>query len=391
MRSALPRRAALGLVTAGLALPLAALTPSAAFADTGAGAGHHRAAPGAVFVQLNAASGNAIAAYARAGDGTLTAAGTVPTGGLGGTAVGAPLDALASQGSLGLDERHRVLVAVNAGSDTITSFSVDGTRLRRRSVVASSGQFPVSVAVRGDLAFVLNAGGHGSVSGFRLDDGRLSPIAGTTRDLGLGNTAVPTFITAPSQVGFTPDGHTLVVATKANNTLLTFHVDGAGHLAAAPVVTPSAGKVPFSFVTDPSGGIHVTNAGDGTQTSYRVGAGGGLVALGTSAPTGGAALCWNVRVGGTVYGANAGSATLSAWQVTPGGATTLTAPVAATTGAGPIDLATSADGRFLYAQDAVAGALSSYTVGADGSLTALQTVSGLPAFSKGGMEGLAAF
>ena len=46
-----------------------------------------RSAPGqagAVFVQTDAVGGNAVAAYARAADGTLRAAGTYQTGGLGG-------------------------------------------------------------------------------------------------------------------------------------------------------------------------------------------------------------------------------------------------------------------------------------------------------------------
>jgi len=68
----------------------------------------------------------------------------------------------------------------------------------------------------------------------------------------------------------------------------------------------------------------------------------------------------------------------------------LTAPVATTTGAGPIDLATSHDGRFLYVQESVAGTVGAYSVGAGGALTRIQTVSGLPAFSITGMEGIAA-
>src|SRR5947209_8805 len=52
---------------------------------------------GGVFVATNQPSGNAIAAYYRGPDGTLTAAGMFPTGGLG--AGGGP-DPLRSQGSL---------------------------------------------------------------------------------------------------------------------------------------------------------------------------------------------------------------------------------------------------------------------------------------------------
>ncbi len=192
---------------------------------------HADGAPGGVFVQLNSVAGNAVAAYTRSGDGTLTAAGTYATGGLGGTELNAPLDALASQSALVLDRDERTLAAVNAGSDTVTSFRTRGAALNRVSVVPSGGQFPSSIAVRGGLAHVLNAGGEGSISGFRLDDGRLAPLGDSARSLGLGNLNPPLFITAPAQIGFSADGRFLIVTTKAKDVLLTFAVGGTAALA----------------------------------------------------------------------------------------------------------------------------------------------------------------
>ena len=49
------------------------------------------------------------------------------------------MDALASQDSLVLDQRHRALVAVNAGSDSISVFGVRGDALRGRQVLPSGG------------------------------------------------------------------------------------------------------------------------------------------------------------------------------------------------------------------------------------------------------------
>jgi 6-phosphogluconolactonase (cycloisomerase 2 family) len=351
----------------------------------------HGRESGAVFVQLNSPGGNAIAAYPRGSDGHLGAATTYPTGGLGGTEAGAPLDALASQGSLVLDQEHHELIAVNAGSDTITSFGVHGSHLTRESVLASGGLFPSSVAVHGDLVYVLNAGGGGSISGFRFTHGVLTPIPGSTRSLGLGNTNPPVFISAPAQVGFSSDGRGLIVTTKNHNQLLTFRVGPrTGLPALAPVVTASAGAVPFSFVVDEHGTVHVTEAGTGKISSYTVNGSGSLSLLGSSASTGGAALCWNIQVGRTIFGANAGSATLSAWRVPANGAATLIRPVAASTGAGPIDLAASRDGRYLYTQESVAGTVGAYKVSGDGTLERIQTVTGLPAFTTTGMEGIAA-
>lgn len=304
--------------------------------------------------------------------------------------MGAPLDALASQGSLVLDGPHHLLLAVNAGSDTVTSFAVRGAQLRDATTVTSGGQFPSSIAVHGDLVYVLNAGGDGSISGFTVRHGALVPLAGSTRSLGLGNTNPPAFLTSPAQVGFSADGRTLIVTTKAHNQLLTFQVGRDGRPSETPLVTASAGAVPFSFVVDNRGHVQVTEAGTGAISTYVVGRDGSLSLLGSSAGTGGAALCWNVQVGRTIYGANAGSATLSAWNFQNHGPATLTAPVAATTGAGPIDLAASGDDRFLYVQESVAGTLGVYSVAADGSLARVQTVSGLTAFTTTGMEGIAA-
>ena len=120
---------------------LASAAAAAAVLSLAAPASAHEShgSPGAVFVQLNGEAGNEIAAYSRAADGTLTYDATYPTGGLGGTQIGAPLDALASQGGLVLDQRHRLLLAVNAGSDSVTSFAVRGARLGHARTVPSGG------------------------------------------------------------------------------------------------------------------------------------------------------------------------------------------------------------------------------------------------------------
>ena len=343
-----------------------------------------------LFVQLNGGSGNSVEAFARNDDGTLTPVGTFPTGGLGGKQVGAPVDALASQGSLALVDDDQALVAVNAGSGTVSALGIARDGLTLESVVPSGGSFPTSVTAHGSAVYVLNAGGTGGVSGFRLRDGRLVPIPGSTRSLGLSNAAVPFFLTSPSQVGLTPDGRTLVVATKANGTLVTFPVRGDGSLGDA-VVTASQGPVPFSFVFDRRGRLEVTQAGDGRTASYAVTPGSSLVPLGVSGPSGGAALCWNVRVGSYLYGANAGSATLTSWSVSRDGTTSVLAPVAATTSPGPIDLTAAADGRFVYVLSALTGGIDGFATNADGSLDPVGVTTGLPVIdATGGPEGIAA-
>src|SRR6266568_3918767 len=137
----------------GLVLAATALFAGPAAASTGE---HHAHA---VFVQTDNPAGNTVVAYDRAADGALRQAGAYPTGGLGGVLTGSVVEHLASQGSLALDPDGGRLYAVNAGSNTITAFTVDGDHLDRRQVISSGGDFPVSITVHGNLVYVLNAHG----------------------------------------------------------------------------------------------------------------------------------------------------------------------------------------------------------------------------------------
>ena len=143
------------------------------------------AARNVVFVQTDNPAGNQVVAYDRAADGTLSGADTYHTGGLGGVLNGSVVDHLASQGSLAYNAGQGLLYAVNAGSDTVSVFAVHGDALALQQVVGSGGAFPVSVAVHGDLVYVLNALGGGSIQGFVSAFGHLFPLPWSNRNLGL--------------------------------------------------------------------------------------------------------------------------------------------------------------------------------------------------------------
>jgi DNA-binding beta-propeller fold protein YncE len=204
LKSALVVAAATAAV-AGFAAPAFASSAAPSF---GFGAGH------AVFVQTDSTSGNHVVSYARAADGTLHLAGSYATGGLGGILAGSVVDHTASQGSLTYDPWHSLLYAVNAGSNTVSVFAVSGDRLALRQVVRSGGTFPVSVATRGDVVYVLNALGGGSLQGYRVVGGFLAPLPGSGRALGLDPTETPQFTSTPGQVAFTPDGSQLIVTSS---------------------------------------------------------------------------------------------------------------------------------------------------------------------------------
>ncbi|HLX88040.1 MAG TPA: beta-propeller fold lactonase family protein [Acidimicrobiales bacterium] len=355
----------------GAALGVSAFAPLAAAAAQGAAGGS--GADHVVFVQTDALAGNQVVAYDRANDGTLTWSATYDTGGQGGQLNGSLVDHLASQGSLTYDAAAGLLYAVNAGSNTVSVFAVDGDRLVLRQVVDAGGTFPVSVATSGTLAYVLNAGGQGSISGFRVVGGRLHPIEGSTRSLGL---TIPTdtnqFTHAPGQVAFTPDGSQLVVTTKASsNAIDIFAVDRNGRVSAAPVVNSEPGTVPFAVTFDPSGHLLVAEVGTNALASFSLGVDGTatlLDAVGTSQ----AATCWVASAQGYFFTSNAGSPSLSGFEAAPNGqltdlGNTITDP-------GTVDASASSGGQFLYVQTGKNGIVDEFAVNTNGSLSEVGSV-----------------
>ncbi len=302
---------ALALTAVGAAPAISAAASAAASAATGYGR------TGSVFVQTDNLSGNAVAAYRRTADGRLEPAGTYPTGGLGGVLAGSAVNHLASQGSLAYDRARGRLYAVNAGSNTITVFAVHGGRLTGRQVISSGGAFPVSVAVRGDLVYVLNARDGGSIQGYRLAAGRLALIPAWHRSLGLGTAASPEFTHTPGEISFTPDGSKLVLTTKAAGNSIEVFPLGPGGWAGRPVVNAEPGAVPFGMTFDAQGRLAVAEAGPNAVVTFTV-QGDGRLSPVAQAVTGQAGTCWISGTGPLLYASNAGSASLSGYRDGPG-------------------------------------------------------------------------
>ncbi|MDE3133081.1 MAG: hypothetical protein KGL15_03340 [Acidobacteriota bacterium] len=338
----------------------------------------------AVFVQTDNAGGNAIAVYDRNPGGTLTAAGTYATGGNGGQLAGSVVDHLASQDSLVYDAQAGALFAVNAGSDTVSVFGVDGDRLHLRQVAASGGSFPASIAVHGDLVYVLNSAGAGQIQGFRLAGGLLHPIAGSGRSLGLDPSATPQFVNTGGDIAFSPDGGQLLITTKANtNAIDVFAIDPSGRPSAAPVVNSEPGAVPFALAFQGADQVDVGEAGTDAVASFRLNGDGTLTPLSTVG-TGQAATCWLVADGPALFAGNAGSGSESSVLSSSSGALSVVATTS--TDPGTVDAAVSPRGRYLYVQTGANGIVDEFSVGSGGSLTALGSVT-VP--NAAGGEGIA--
>jgi len=341
----------------------------------------------AVFVMTNDAESNHIIAYERTQYGTLLSPRKYSTDGRGS---GGNVDPLASQGSLTLSADRSLLLAVNAGSGTLSVFRVFGSHLALTDVVPTGGSEPNAVAQHDKLVYVLNTAGSSSVVGFHLFEGKLVRLPDSQRFLS-GND------TNSASLAFSADGRYLVVTERATNKLDLFKVLDDGRLSAL-VSNASVGPGAFAvtFVKD-TAIVAETGAGgpdSSAMSSYSIAPNGTLVAVSPSVPTLGTANCWNVVTpdGRFVYASNSGSASISGFQIKAGGAL---APLPGTvvgfnpSGSTNLDIAISADGAYLYSLNAGTGTIGSFAIRAsDGSLTSLGVTHGLPAAA--GLNGIAA-
>jgi 6-phosphogluconolactonase (cycloisomerase 2 family) len=336
-------------------------------------------APKAVYALTNDSTGNHLAVFARDDHGMLTPVAMVPTGGAG---TGQDTH---SQGGLAFSDSRRFLFAVNSGDNTITVFALtpDGPVPVQR--VDSGGQLPVSVAVRDDLLYVLNAGsvagGVDNIAGFKVGPrGFLSPLRHSSRPLSAA-------MTGPAQVGFSHDGDVLIVTERNTNRITTYELDDDGR-PGPPQPMASAGAVPFGFQVNRQGFLIVSEAGGGANgpaaSSYRVNDEGTLRVISASVPTHGAAPCWiGVTADGQhAYSGNTGSGTITGYTVGDQGTLTRLSTnggIFHTGGATPTELAILRS-QVLYVLNRGSGGIGVFQISADGSLVMIQNLQGvLPA------------
>ena len=335
---------------------------------------------GAAFAMTNRSLANQIITYKRAANGKLTRVSSVLTRGNG---IGTDLD---TQGALRLSDDHRFLYAANAGSDNITVFAVNGTRLTFLQKVYA-GDVPNSLTIHDDLLYVLDGSVAGNgIRGFkRASNGTLTPLPGSFRLL-----SSP--IAVPGQVEFSPDGRLLLVTHKTTNVVLpppnaidVFAVDSNGLASALPKRNASNGLRPFSMAFRSNSELLVVEsfnaAPDASAVStYRVSSNGNFDVISGSIPNQQTDACWVVITedGRYAFIANFGSGTISSYRFNSTGAVTLLDGDAAFLGidSQPVDLALSADSRYLYLLLRGTGGVASFEIGAGGALTPLGVVTG---------------
>ena len=329
---------------------------------------------GTVYTMTNSAAGNAVLAYARAADGSLSLRGTFPTGGLG-TGAG-----LGSQGAVTLSADGRWLAAVDAGSNDVALFAVGPKGdLRLADSVASGGLGPISVTLHGPILYVLDAGGTGNIAGFARIGRHLVALPHSIQPLsGAG--------TSPEEIAFSSDGGVLVVTEKGAGEIVTYRVGFFG-IAGPPSVSASAGAAPYGFAFDGRGRLFVTEAAGSALSSYAVSPGGVPSVISASIANGQAAACWVALTpdGRYAFTIDAHSpARISSYAIAADGSLTLVNATAGGSSTAPLlDASVSGDGRFLYVVDVGAGSIDAFRIGSGGSLTSIGSTTGLPAGSGG--------
>ena len=393
---------------------------------------------GGVFVMSNIIDANTIVAYQRADDGTLTLAGEFPTGGQGGDFDGGEgLDPLISAYALINTPDNEYLMAVNAGSDTISVLQInDDMTLAVVDTESTNGTGPNSIAYQNGIVYVSNidADGafngepdqEGSITGYTFDAGDLTPIADSTRNLP----------NRPSAIRFSPDGEYIItasinagsstLASGNNDELIVFGLSDDGVPSDAPVSgatstevnNPEGRNLPSAIgfeVVERSNGTFVIvtearefqsagqppafpNLQTGSVSTFQLGENGQLSAaqldlLAGQTPTDGQrTACWIVFSpdGEFFWVSNALDSSISSYRFTDDSGNIELLEVLAATGNQPtspdpatafattdgfIDLDITDDGQYLYQLYGLSGVVGVYAVD-EGNLTLVETVAG---------------
>ncbi|MGG3469552.1 beta-propeller fold lactonase family protein [Neobacillus pocheonensis] len=353
-----------------------------------------------VYMMTNNEVMNRIIAFSRDANGMLTFVGSYPTYGIGtGTkevstaTANDGVDPLTSQGALTLSRDGRFLLAVNAGSHSISSFIItDNGTLVITDVKPSGGAQPNSVDVFGNLVYVSNVGNPANnftsnITGFHIDDnGRLTPFPGSTHSLS-------TFNAQPAQVLFTPDGSKILVTELTSNHLSVFRVHKNGMIT-GPIVNNSYGQGPLGAYFLSSGILLVTEADSNALSSYSLSDDGILHVISGSVPNGYKTACWVVPTKDErfAYITNTLSGTISTYRIEPNGVLSVVKHITSTppgTAPGlPMDVGVSKDGRHFYTLNGNQGTVSVFNIQDDGSLVRVQ-VAAWTSFPYLGSQGLA--
>jgi len=284
-----------------------------------------------VYVESNDPAGNAILAYSRAADGSLTPLPGSPfkTGGLG-VSYTTALGTFDSDQDIITNPSGTLLFAVNGGSNSIAVFNIaqDGSLTPvAGSPFPSGGSQPSSLGLASNLLCVVNKNenpGHTGESqpnytSFLVDeDGRLTPVKNSTIPLDNGSD--------PSQALIAPNGRLMFGADFLGGLLRSFQLRPSGRLnpvSALPLPEAEfadSGKppLPLGLAVHPTrpllyvGFVTINRIG-----IYRYSHAGDLTFL-RSVPDTGSGVCWLLlnKSATRMYTSNTGDPSVSVYDMT---------------------------------------------------------------------------
>ena len=232
--------------------------------------GQAASAIGAVYTASNELAGNAVLVSSISSTGALTYMASVPTGALGSDNIHVS-DALFSSHAVVVDRQRYFLFVVNAGSDSLSLFTIDPafpTSIALVGTEPSGFDYPVAIALNPAraLACVTHGGVVNGIRCFDYSSGVLAVIPSWDRPLNLGGvTNPPTPVNGSSDIQFTPDGQSLLIAAHDNGLGLIyfFPIDYSTNsiAATATIVHPRGARDSFSLQFFGTDSVLVTDPG----------------------------------------------------------------------------------------------------------------------------------
>ena len=315
---------------------------------------------------------NQVVAYARADDGSLEEIGIYDTGGIGENIRASGANPLASQDPLIVSKDQRFVFAVNAGSESISSFVInDDFTLTPASLDVSTqgssgAQNPVSLTIFEDILYVVNTGNFVDADGVELtvlpqdrnrvnssiiafqigDDGSLTELPGSELT-GIGANA--------GSIEFSSDGLFLSVTERRTNNIVMVTLDDnflpltydSGEVRTTLI--PSITEQPFGTDLYPADGFDILLVSEGNNgapglsalSSYRIEESGALTGISLSSGVEGDPLTTGFTFG--------------CW----------------------VEFVETPNGDFAYVSNTPDGVITSYAVGDEGGLTVLESQAGV--------------
>lgn len=330
------------------------------------------------YIESNKKNTNTILVFTQQPNGQLVLNDEVASGGSG---YG---DGLGSQGALAISKENNLLFAVNASSNSISSFRINAATggVQLLFTVNSFGQLPVSITVNENKLYVLNALSS-TICGFTfMQDGSIKKINGSEHNLSAAEAG-------GAQIKFSPDGYALYVTEKETNIIDQFILDGNGKVSSVNHIS-SKGVEPFGFDYSRSQRfLIVTNAangasGAGSCTSYQF-TNNGLKNVNGAVSNFETAPCWvaTAKYGVFAFVSNTGTNNLSTYYIDASGTLTLVNAVAAADGKAPVDIAVSTDNRYVYNIYSGSHTVAAYKRMPGGAIELVDKVTNIPSYAAG--------